>query len=544
MRNSLVGQCLAEFFGTLILVFFGVGIVNAAVLAGVVQGLWQVAAVWGGAVALAVYATGAVSGAHINPAITVAMAVWRGFPKVKVLPYIAAQVMGAFCGSLILYGLFHGLLQHFELTHRLMRGAPGSEQCAMVFGEYFPNPAMFGTSAEAFRQVPLLTAMLAEGIGTAFLASFVFALTEPRNTAAPKLAVPVFIGVTLALIISIIAPLTQAGLNPARDFGPRLVAYLIGYGAVAIPGPRGGFFTVYILSPILGGVFGAGVYQALVRRFLSAPQAEPSQVRLTVATVERPATALQEREADQIAVEEKVLMSESNSDVILVPCASSGSLGCDVVRRAVEIVASSTPEAAIRSAGECPRGTKSFVVAVDGSSSCSASAALQECGARAGTVISAPAVLARAGLVRPGVDLRARTEELATALAASVKESIRDVLSHMRERRRYQEEMAPVMSRFGGIWSRVDALTSPNGAVSDEERSRIELLARRSRNLFVKFDEIVPPVEWAEPHDLFQDALLCIAYACEGWIAGDVQRWEQNMEKARVQLQPLLRRVT
>ena len=543
MRNSLVGQCLAEFFGTLILVFFGVGIVNAAVLAGVVQGLWQVAAVWGGAVALAVYATGAVSGAHINPAITVAMAVYRGFPKVRVVPYAAAQVAGAFCGSLILYGLFHGLLQHFELTHHLMRGAPGSEQSAMVFGEYFPNPAMFGTSAEAFRQVPLLTAMLAEGIGTAFLASFVFALTEPRNTAAPKLAVPVFIGVTLALIISIIAPLTQAGLNPARDFGPRLVAYLIGYGAVAIPGPRGGFFTVYILSPIIGGVFGAGVYQALVRRFLSAPQAEPSQVRPTVATVERPATALQEREADQIAVEEKVLMSESNSDVILVPCASSGSLGCDVVRRAVEIVASSTPEAAIRSAGECPRGTKSFVVAIDGSSSCSASAALQECGARAGTVISAPAVLARAGLVRPGVDLRARTEELATALAAWVKESIRDVLSHMRERRRYQEQMAPVMSRFGGIWSKVDALTSPNGAVSDEERARIELLARRSRNLFVKFDEIVPPAEWAEPHDLFQDALLCIAYACEGWIAGDAQRWEQNMEKARVQLQPLLRRL-
>ena len=543
MRNSLVGQCLAEFFGTLILVFFGVGIVNAAVLAGVVQGLWQVAAVWGGAVALAVYATGAVSGAHINPAITVAMAVYRGFPKVRVVPYAAAQVAGAFCGSLILYGLFHGLLQHFELTHHLMRGAPGSEQSAMVFGEYFPNPAMFGTSAEAFRQVPLLTAMLAESIGTAFLASFVFALTEPRNTAAPKLAVPVFIGVTLALIISIIAPLTQAGLNPARDFGPRLVAYLIGYGAVAIPGPRGGFFTVYILSPIIGGVFGAGVYQALVRRFLSAPQAEPSQVRPTVATVERPATALQEREADQIAVEEKVLMSESNSDVILVPCASSGSLGCDVVRRAVEIVASSTPEAAIRSAGECPRGTKSFVVAIDGSSSCSASAALQECGARAGTVISAPAVLARAGLVRPGVDLRARTEELATALAAWVKESIRDVLSHMRERRRYQEQMAPVMSRFGGIWSKVDALTSPNGAVSDEERARIELLARRSRNLFVKFDEIVPPVEWAEPHDLFQDALLCIAYACEGWIAGDAQRWEQNMEKARVQLQPLLRRL-
>lgn len=252
MRDSLLGQCLAEFFGTMVLVFFGVGIVNAAVLAGVVQGLWQVAAVWGGAVALAVYATGAVSGAHINPAITVAMAVWRGFPKTRVLPYIAAQVLGAFCGSLVLYGLFHGLMQHFELTHHLVRGAPGSEVAAMVFGEYFPNPAMLGTTAAAYRQVPLLTAMLAEATGTAFLASFVFALTEPRNAAAPKLAVPVLIGVTLALLISIIAPLTQAGLNPARDFGPRLVSYLLGWGKVVIPVREAGSSLSIFSRPSLG----------------------------------------------------------------------------------------------------------------------------------------------------------------------------------------------------------------------------------------------------------------------------------------------------
>jgi hypothetical protein len=162
---------------------------------------------------------------------------------------------------------------------------------------------------------------------------------------------------------------------------------------------------------------------------------------------------------------------------------------------------------------------------------------------RAGAVISAPAVLARVGLVKPGVDLRTRTEELAGALAPAIKESLGEVLTQMRERRRYREEMAPIMSRFGGIWGKIDALVSPNGAVSSEERSRIELLARRSRNLFVKFDEIVPPAEWSDPHDLFQDALLCIAYACEGWVAGDVGRWEQNIEKARVQLQPLMRRL-
>jgi glycerol uptake facilitator protein len=262
---------VSEFIGTLILVFFGVGAVNAAVMAGAQAGLWQVAVVWGVGVALAIYATGAVSGAHINPAITIAMAAWRGFPKSKIAPYIASQVAGAFAGSLMLYGLFHGLIAHFEAVHGIVRGGPGSELSAMVFGEYFPNPAMIGTNAEAYGQVSLLTAMLAEGIGTAFLACFVFALTEPRNPVTPRFMTPIFIGLAVSVIISIIAPLTQAGLNPARDFGPRLASYLLGWGRVAIPGPRGGFFTVYVLSPVIGAVCGAGLYEAAVRRYLPAP---------------------------------------------------------------------------------------------------------------------------------------------------------------------------------------------------------------------------------------------------------------------------------
>lgn len=271
-HNALWGQCLSEFFGTLVLVFFGVGAVNAAVLSGAQQGLWQVAVVWGVAIALAIYATGAVSGTHINPAITVAMAVWRGFPKSKVTPYIVSQLAGAFCGSLILYGLFHGMIAHFEAAHGIARGGPGSELSAMVFGEYFPNPAIVGTTSEAYRQVSHVTAIMGEGIGTAFLACFVFALTESRNPQAPRVMAPLFIGLAVSIIISIIAPLTQAGLNPARDFGPRLVSYLFGWGEVAIPGPRGGFFTVYILAPIIGGVLGAGVYQGLVRRYLPQPE--------------------------------------------------------------------------------------------------------------------------------------------------------------------------------------------------------------------------------------------------------------------------------
>src|SRR5207247_1628481 len=114
-----------------------------------------------------------------------------------------------------------------------------------------------------------------EVLGTLILALAVFALTDERNQAAPlsRLA-PVFIGLTVAILISVIAPLTQACFNPARDFGPRLFAYLAGWGTVAIPGPNGsGFLTVYIVAPTLGAVLGGGLYQRILRPSLPEPSA-------------------------------------------------------------------------------------------------------------------------------------------------------------------------------------------------------------------------------------------------------------------------------
>jgi glycerol uptake facilitator protein len=265
---SLAGQCVAEFIGTLILVFFGVGAVTTSVSTGAQQGLWQVAIVWGLAIALAIYTVGAISGAHLNPAITIAMAIWRKFPANKIIPYIIFQIAGAFVGSLILYALFNGAIAHFEAVNHVVRGGLGSEKSAMMFGEYFPNPGILGVTPEAYGTVSHFTAMLAEGIGTALLCCFIFALTEARNPNNPRFITPLFVGLAVSIIISIIAPLTQAGLNPARDFGPRLVAYLFGWGEVAIPGPRGGFFTVYILAPIIGAIIGGGMYQLLVRPHL------------------------------------------------------------------------------------------------------------------------------------------------------------------------------------------------------------------------------------------------------------------------------------
>ncbi len=253
-----------EFVGTFILVFFGVGAVNAAIATGAQTGLWQVAVVWAFGVSLAIYTVASLSGAHINPAITAMSAVWNRFPLPRVLPYWAAQTLGAACASLVLYALFAGAIAEFERQHGLLRGAPGSELSAMMFGEYFPNPALFGTGEAAWRVISERAAFMVETIGTAMLGFLVCAVTSDRNTARPPVwAQAVVIGVGVAAIMSVLAPLTQAALNPARDFGPRLVSYFLGWDEIAIPGPRGGWLTVYIIAPTLGAILGGGIYKAL-----------------------------------------------------------------------------------------------------------------------------------------------------------------------------------------------------------------------------------------------------------------------------------------
>ena len=269
-------KCIAEFFGTYLLVFLGCGVVHGAVLTGSLAGLWQVAIVWGVAVMLAIYVTGSTSGAHINPAMTLAFALRGRFSWPLVVPYIASQLIGAFAAAATLFVLFGPFLEAKEREKQVTRGGPGSEVTAMCYGEYFPSPGPLAAapgpySEQAARElaamVPESTAVLAEALGTLLLALVVFAVTDPRNNGGPgtNLA-PVFIGLTIAALIAAIAPLTQACFNPARDFGPRLFAYLAGWGSVAIPGPTpNGFLTVYIIAPIVGAAAGACLYDGILR---------------------------------------------------------------------------------------------------------------------------------------------------------------------------------------------------------------------------------------------------------------------------------------
>ena len=265
--TDILSAMMGEYFGTFVLVFFGVGSVQAAVATGAQAGLWQVAVVWAVGVSLGIYTAASLSGAHINPAITVMAAVYDKFPLKRVMPYWLAQVAGAATAAIVLYAMFAEAIIEFERAKGLLRGGPGSELSAMMFGEYFPNPAVFGTAEDAWRVITPSSAFIAEMIGTAMLAFLVSTVTHERNTARPPSAMgAVIIGVGVAAIISVVAPLTQAGLNPARDFGPRLVSYFLGWGEIAIPGPRNGFFTVYILAPICGAVIGGGIYRIIASR--------------------------------------------------------------------------------------------------------------------------------------------------------------------------------------------------------------------------------------------------------------------------------------
>ena len=281
LRRALV----AEFLGTFLLVFFGCGAVHAAVLTGAQSGLWQVAIVWGVAIMLAIYAVGAVSGAHINPAMTIASAVWRKFPTAHVVPYIGAQLAGAFIAAAALFILFEPHIAAREASKSVVRGQPGSEMTAMCYGEYYPAPGSLGDgdgpySSEAHAKLnsrmSQSRAFLAEVLGTMILAFVVFAVTDGRNAGSPATGTaPVFIGLTVAALISVIAPLTQACFNPARDFGPRVFASLAGWGSIALPGFSDlGWLTVYILAPIVGAVLGGGLYDFAIRPAHPASTAE------------------------------------------------------------------------------------------------------------------------------------------------------------------------------------------------------------------------------------------------------------------------------
>jgi glycerol uptake facilitator protein len=241
-------EFIGETLGTFILVLFGCGSLAVSILFDSYSGLLQIAIIWGIGVSLAIYLTRHLSCAHLNPAVTIGMVI-AGRMKIRKLPvYILAQFSGAILAGFAIYLLFSPSIAGFENANGIIRGTPESIKTARMFGEYYINQG-----SQAIVSMPM--AIGAEAFGTFLLLMMIFALTEGCNVGRPDDALaPVFIGLTVTSVICLIAPLTQAGLNPARDFGPRMVAWATGWGDAAFPDHSGGFLFVYILAPIGGGI--------------------------------------------------------------------------------------------------------------------------------------------------------------------------------------------------------------------------------------------------------------------------------------------------
>jgi len=240
-------ELLAEAIGTGMITLLGCGTVAAAVFTGAHAGIWQIAATWGAAVALAAYTTAGISGGHLNPAVSIALVAFKGFPLAKALGYIAAQVAGALAGAATVLACFGPAIRSFEATKGLVRGTPAA--LASAPGCMYYSLAPGGLSG--------VGACAVEGLQMAILMFCILSLTDQKS-AAPSGGACALIGLTVAVLISVFGPLTCAGFNPARDVGPRIVASLAGWGTLAFK-----HWWVYAVGPCLGSLAGAAVHTAL-----------------------------------------------------------------------------------------------------------------------------------------------------------------------------------------------------------------------------------------------------------------------------------------
>lgn len=264
-QTPLLGECSAEFFGTMLLILFGCGVVAQVVTGGfptttgATGDYNSIAWGWGLGVAMAVYVAGRLSGAHLNPAVTVALTAFKGFPLRKVAPYIGAQLAGAFVGALLVRFTYSDAINRIDPDHTKA------------------TQGIFSTSPDV--GVTLTTAFFDQVIGTAILVAVIFALTSAVNNPPLANTGPLIIGL---LVVGIgLGWGANAGyaINPARDFAPRLASFLTGYQDAwfSANGPQM-YFWVPIVAPLIGGLIGGALFVFCIERFLPAAITEPPEI--------------------------------------------------------------------------------------------------------------------------------------------------------------------------------------------------------------------------------------------------------------------------
>ena len=273
-RASVWGDALSEFLGTFIMIAFGDGVVAMAVAAlnqsgrGSLifhaSGDWLLITWgWAFAVMIAVYVAGGVSGAHLNPAITISQAIKRDFPWKKVFPYIVAQFTGAFAGAALVYLNYKDAIASYEQSHGVIRGVLGGAADSTV------TYSIFATFPAPYHGASVVGPLIDQIVGTMLLVIAIFAIGDQLNQAPLSNLGPFIVGLIVAAIGMSFGANAGYAINPARDFGPRLFAWMAGWGEVALPGIRN-YFWVPIVGPIVGGIVGAFVYDFFIHDVLKA----------------------------------------------------------------------------------------------------------------------------------------------------------------------------------------------------------------------------------------------------------------------------------
>jgi MIP family channel proteins len=259
--DDIAREALAEFLGTFVLILFGVGVVAQVVLSGNNAGSYlAINLVWGLGVTMGCYVAGGVSGAHLNPAVTIALAALRGFPWRKVVPYSLAQLAGAFAAAAVVSLTYREALTHFDGG---VRQVSGSVATAGIFATY-PQPFLSVFPGGFIDQV----------IGTAALMIGIMALTDTRNTPPSAGLGPVVVGLLVVAIGASFGFNSGYAINPARDFGPRLFTAVAGWGLDVFRAGNG-WWWVPIVAPPIGAVTGGWIYEVCIgRRFPAHPRTE------------------------------------------------------------------------------------------------------------------------------------------------------------------------------------------------------------------------------------------------------------------------------
>ncbi len=242
-------ELLAECLGTFVLIVFGIASVAQAVLKGNGSAdLLPINLAWGLAVTMGVYIAGGISGAHLNPAVTIALAVCKRFPWKKCLPYIAAQFLGAFLASIVVYLVYHEGINAFDGGIRQVVGAKAT---AGIWATYPQN------------YLSILGGVIDQVVGTFLLVLVVFSLSDQKNTAPNANLAPLLVGATVVLIGMTFGFNAGYAINPARDLSPRLFTYLFGWGPEVFTASHS-FWWVPVVAPIVGAVLGGIAYDFLI----------------------------------------------------------------------------------------------------------------------------------------------------------------------------------------------------------------------------------------------------------------------------------------